>query len=150
MYGQSIKQPDRNQWQHQMLPMREIVNFVDHGPNKRVELTLQNLDPLNERSKETLSFDAVILATGYRRDAHVEMLKDCESLSANPSGHWQPGRDYSLALDRSMVEDGANLWLQGCNEGTHGLADSLLSIVSTRGGELVDSIFARDFQLNGH
>jgi L-ornithine N5-oxygenase len=31
--------------------------------------------------------------------------------------------------------------LQGCNEKTHGLSDSLLSILAVRGGEMVESIF---------
>jgi L-ornithine N5-oxygenase len=31
--------------------------------------------------------------------------------------------------------------LQGCNESTHGLSDTLLSILATRGGEMVNSIF---------
>lgn len=150
LYLQGIKQPDKSRWQHQILSSREITEVVDNGPLKKLDLTLTHLDPLKHGSKERLTVDATILATGYRRDAHVDMLKDCQSINANRNGAWQPERDYGLKLDPTSVEDGVGLWLQGCNEGTHGLSDSLLSILSTRSGELVDSIFAKDLRLNGH
>ncbi|KEF63754.1 L-ornithine N5-oxygenase [Exophiala aquamarina CBS 119918] len=148
LYLQSIHSPDRREWQHQILPLREISDFSDNG--KQLTLNVTNLDPLSGNTTETMSFDALILATGYRRDAHNELLKDCQLINGNRSGIWEPGRDYSLNLDDLLVEDGAGLWLQGCNEATHGLSDSLLSILSTRSGELVDSIFGAQIKLNGH
>ncbi|ETI26199.1 hypothetical protein G647_02976 [Cladophialophora carrionii CBS 160.54] len=150
LYLQSIKQPDKSRWQHQILPLREISDVVDNGSNKRVDLELRNLDPLRKDRREVLSFDAVIVATGYRRDAHVEMLRNCQSINANPAGRWQAGRDYGLELDRERVEGATGIWLQGCNEETHGLSDTLLSILSTRSGELVDSIFGAAAKSNNH
>lgn len=148
LYLQSIRHPDQREWQHQILPLRDITGFSENG--KRLTLKLTNLDPLSGNSTESMSFDALILATGYRRDAHNELLKNCQSINGSPSGVWEPGRDYSLRLDDLQVEDGAGLWLQGCNEATHGLSDSLLSILSTRSGEMVDSIFGGQIKLNGH
>lgn len=150
LYLQGIKEPNKNSWQHQILPLREISEIVDNGPHKRVDLTLTDLDPLCNKAQEKLSVDAIVLATGYRRDAHVDMLRDCQSINANRNGLWQPERDYGLKLDPAIVEDGIGLWLQGCNENTHGLSDSLLSILSTRSGELVDSIFGKDLRFNDH
>ncbi|KIW65278.1 hypothetical protein PV04_07550 [Phialophora macrospora] len=148
LYLQGIKQPDKARWRHQVLPLREISDVVDNGPNERVDLILRNLDPLSKNGKEVLSFDAVIVATGYRRDAHVDMLKTCQSINADPTGRWQAGRDYGLELDRAAIEDATGIWLQGCNEETHGLSDTLLSILSTRSGELVDSIFGATLKSN--
>ena len=68
---------------------------------------------------------------------------------------WQINRDYSVVFADGAVASptaadgrseggaakGAGIWLQGCNEATHGLSDSLLSILATRAGELVRSIF---------
>ncbi|OBT43520.1 hypothetical protein VE00_06757 [Pseudogymnoascus sp. WSF 3629] len=51
------------------------------------------------------------------------------------------GRDYKVQYAPGAVEEGAGIWLQGCNEKTHGLSDTLLSILAHRGGEVVQSIF---------
>ncbi|OQU93720.1 hypothetical protein CLAIMM_00198 [Cladophialophora immunda] len=150
LYIQGIKQPDKRLWQHQILPLRDISAVVDNGPNERVDLTLTDLNPSSTNGEERLSVDAVVLATGYRRDAHVDMLKACQGINSTSDGHWQPGRDYGLKLDRESVKDGVGIWLQGCNEATHGLSDSLLSILSTRSGELVDSIFGTSSKPKGH
>lgn len=143
MYAQSIHEPDRTQWQHQILPSREVVNVVENKVNSTLDLTVSKVDEAGKVHNEVLEFDAVILATGYRRDAHVDMLRDCQEINGSADGSWVAGRDYSLSLDRMLVEDDVGIWLQGCNESSHGLADSLLSIVATRGGELVHSIFGK-------
>jgi len=143
-YFQSIKQPDKSLWQHQILPSREIVAVADMRENKRLNLTLKSLDPSRKKAKEVLNVDAVILATGYRRDAHVDMLTDCQIINGSGGQQWRADRDYRLKLDPSFVEDGVGIWLQGCNEHTHGLSDSLLSVLATRSGELVESIFGPD------
>jgi len=150
LYLQSIKQPDRRRWQHQIMPSREILEVFDNGPDEIVGLVVKDLDPLSKGRQEKLSFDAIVVATGYRRDAHVDMLRDCQSINTNADGRWQAERDYGLQLDRAAVEEGTGIWLQGCNEGTHGLSDTLLSILSTRSGELVDSIFGTKAIPNGH
>ncbi|KFX86117.1 hypothetical protein V490_09219, partial [Pseudogymnoascus sp. VKM F-3557] len=51
------------------------------------------------------------------------------------------GRDYKVQYAPGAVEEGSGIWLQGCNEKTHGLSDTLLSILAHRGGEVVQSIF---------
>lgn len=78
-------------------------------------------------------------------------------------------RDYKVKFTNDTVASGSGIWLQGCCEGTHGvsfvssptslpffslsnvaetdssfllqLSDTLLSILSVRSGEMVDSIF---------
>ena len=149
LYLQSIKQPDKGRWQHQLLPSREILEVVDDRSHERVDLRVRNLDPLHKGSEEHHSFDAVVMATGYRRDAHIDMLKHCQSINADPAGDWQAGRDYGLKLNRASIGEGTGIWLQGCNEDTHGLSDTLLSILSTRSGELVHSIFTPERCLHG-
>jgi L-ornithine N5-oxygenase len=87
------------------------------------------------------------IATGYTRNAHETLLAKAEHLRPSGADKWEVSRNYSVALDRSKVSPGAGIWLQGCNEGTHGLSDSLLSVLATRGGEMVDSILGD--QLHG-
>ncbi|TLD23891.1 hypothetical protein PspLS_06865 [Pyricularia sp. CBS 133598] len=51
------------------------------------------------------------------------------------------GRDYKVRFAPDAVAPGSGVYLQGCCEGTHGLSDTLLSILSTRSGDIVNSIF---------
>jgi len=111
----------------------------------------------------------VFVATGYVRNAHEEMLSEIRDLlpsSEKKEGKFQVSRKYRVELDQGKVDVGkAGVWLQGCNEGTHGvspefllfpfpisrlrqkltkskqLSDTLLSILAVRGGELVQSMF---------
>ncbi|KAK1063796.1 L-ornithine N(5)-monooxygenase, partial [Friedmanniomyces endolithicus] len=104
---------------------------------------------------ETLTADLVVVASGYRRDAHEDLLKGLRGLM--PGGDskgqtWQVRRDYSVEFSEGSVSEDAGVWLQGCNEQTHGLSDSLLSILPNRGGEMVQSIFGTQMTngVNGH
>ncbi|EIW85131.1 hypothetical protein CONPUDRAFT_79827 [Coniophora puteana RWD-64-598 SS2] len=58
-------------------------------------------------------------------------------------------RGYRLLLprDAEAIADGASpfkgrIYLQGCEEETHGLSDTLLSVVGVRAGEVVDDLYA--------
>ncbi|KAL2264333.1 hypothetical protein VTK26DRAFT_6576 [Humicola hyalothermophila] len=51
------------------------------------------------------------------------------------------GRNYGVRFADGAVAEGSGVWLQGCCEATHGLSDTLLSVLSTRSGEMVKSIF---------
>lgn len=53
-------------------------------------------------------------------------------------------RDYKLRFRDGVCEDGCGIWLQGVCEGTHGLSDSLLSILAVRAGEVVESVFGKE------
>lgn len=92
--------------------------------------------------KEVLDVDALMVATGYIRDAHEELLENVRSLRPAGASAWNPGRDYRVSLDSAKVSAQAGIWLQGCNEQTHGLSDSLLSVLAVRSGEIVGSVFA--------
>ncbi|EXJ78212.1 L-ornithine N5-oxygenase [Capronia epimyces CBS 606.96] len=147
LYLQGIKEPDPVRWQHRLLSARKIVGVGEDEAKTQLRLMMLSSDPSRKRPQEILSFDCVVLATGYRRDSHIAMLKGCQPINAEPTGQWQPGRDYGLKLNRETVAEGTGIWLQGCNEKTHGLSDSLLSVLSTRSAELVESIFGKNFNL---
>ncbi|KAK5940434.1 hypothetical protein PMZ80_006849 [Knufia obscura] len=140
-YQQRMQNPDPDTWHHRILPSREVVEVTDLPQNKRLNLTVKNFSSQACKAKETYSVDAVILATGYVRDVHNEMLKECQAINGSRDGAWISERDYKVKLDRDFVEDDVQIYLQGCNEQTHGLSDTLLSILATRGGEIVDSVF---------
>ena len=61
---------------------------------------------------------------GYTRNAHEGVLRATKDLL--PAEHSREGfpvaRNYKVEYDRARVEDGLGVWLQGCNESTHGVS----------------------------
>lgn len=113
---------------HALLPRRQIAAAEVRDGN--VQLTLRDL---TDDSHEQRDFDAVILATGYRRDQHVGLL----SGMSNYLESLEPDRHYRLKLKGSQ----SCIYLQGCCELSHGLSDTLLSVLAIRSREIVDDIF---------
>lgn len=143
LYLQRVKNPDETQWQHRILPSRKITRVEHHGPENRMRLHVRSSkdNAAPSEGKETLEVDALMVATGYLRDAHEGILRNVQHLRPANQEQWTPNRDYRVQLDPKKVSARAGVWLQGCNEKTHGLSDSLLSVLSTRGGEMVQSLF---------
>lgn len=140
MYLQRVQNPDETQWQHRILPERKVARVEHHQPSSRMRVHVKSVQDEIE-GNEVLEVDAMMVATGYHRDAHEAMLDQVRALQPAGQTAWSPGRDYRVTLDPSKVSAQAGIWLQGCNEQTHGLSDSLLSILSVRGGEIVNSVF---------
>jgi L-ornithine N5-monooxygenase len=140
LYQQRVREPDEQAWQHRILTSRRVLE-VQEPQDEGLMLTIGKMDPMDKGDPEFLKVDAVIVATGYTRDAHEDMLKDLVHLSPNWTGVWQVGRNYKLDLNKDLVEEDAGIWLQGSNESSHGISDTLLSILATRSGEIVESIF---------
>ncbi|EFQ97798.1 L-ornithine 5-monooxygenase [Nannizzia gypsea CBS 118893] len=144
MYIQKIQCPDETQWQHKIFSSC-LISKVESGKSEKLNLSLQHCHPDNATTNgthnEEINADALILATGYLRNAHEYMLSSIEPLLAQKHMGWKVQRNYRLDLDKNQVDVDAGIWLQGCNESTHGLSDSLLSILAVRGGEIVQAIF---------
>lgn len=80
-------------------------------------------------------YDAVVLATGYDRDGARRLL-------AGLGGHVEDaeiGRDYRLGTRPGFRPQ---IYLQGTSESSHGLSDTLLSVLAVRSHEIADSLFA--------
>lgn len=144
MYIQRVKNPDETQWQHRILPESQITKVERHSPSSRLRLHINSAKAKNAADGETreiLEVDALMVATGYSRNAHEAMLAAAQHLRPQGQTEWKTTRDYRVEFDPAKVSPHAGIWLQGCNEKTHGLSDSLLSVLATRGGEMVNSIF---------
>ncbi|EDU51193.1 IucD Lysine ornithine N-monooxygenase [Pyrenophora tritici-repentis] len=141
-------------WPHRIMPYRRVVDVSDSPVRPGgVRLQVHDSSPLYfsekpgaQEQKETLDVDVVFVATGYHRDLHETLLKDARHLM--PGGElegakWQVQRDYRINFTEKSVADNAGVWLQGCCETTHGLSDTLLSVLATRGGEMVRGIFEK-------
>ena len=137
-YLQRITQPDSKHWQHRILPSRTIASITTNP----LTLHLQPSSSPNNSPAEPLPISALIAATGYTRSAHTHLLRNLTHLSASPNDNdWKIQRDYSLALDATLVSPSCGIYIQGGAEATHGISDTLLSILATRSGELVGRIF---------
>lgn len=150
MYSYQIQGLTEEEYQHRIMNYREITGMRDITVEGKpaVELQVQDNSGLYRHDKEckaeTHVVDLVVVASGYRRDAHEEMLQGVRNLM--PGGdiegkNWTVKRDYAVEFAEGAVEPDAGVWLQGCNEKTHGLSDTLLSILAVRGGEMVENIF---------
>ncbi|KAF8243466.1 hypothetical protein K440DRAFT_612884 [Wilcoxina mikolae CBS 423.85] len=141
LYHQRIRDPDESNWQHRIHALQEVVG-MERDREDKIRLKLRNTRTGEFSDSGDEAFDAVIFGTGYIRDVHHTMLKPVKSLMKD--GCCNVGRDYRIAFREGTVADDAAIFLQGCCEATHGLSDSLLSILAVRAGELVDSIFEGD------
>ncbi|MCJ1462254.1 hypothetical protein MMC07_000854 [Pseudocyphellaria aurata] len=156
IYEQRIRTQDEETWQHRILPYRYVTAVEDLPSNGLIRLHFRNGSSACEESssftKETVDVDAVFAATGYVRNAHEEMLRPAEYLKPVTEclNNWHVARDYRVRFEPGTVSDDAGVWLQGCNESTHGLSDVLLSILATRAGEVVNSIFGTTLEKAGH
>ncbi|KAJ0159873.1 L-ornithine N(5)-monooxygenase [Colletotrichum tanaceti] len=167
---------DERKWPHRMLFGRDITQVTESKETDRLQIHVRRLenacDSLDDGfvsqvpGDEVLDVDLIVAATGYQRNAHIDMLRDSWNLlpEVSPAGNaserelvdgWEicgpdatsgsrkleVGRDYRVRYAPGAVAPGAGVYLQGCCEATHGLSDTLLSILAVRSGEILDSIF---------
>lgn len=133
MYQQRLFHPDQRDWKHRILTCKMVSGVEDLPGRKSVRLSLQDVSgrhPENGRMEETLVADAVVVATGYVRDAHEDILRSARHLMPEgdaPDKRWAVGRDYRIHMDARKISPTAGIWLQGCNESTHGVSFSASS-----------------------
>lgn len=147
LYQQRILEADPSNWKARITPSSEIVDVVDIPQNKRINVVLKHTGTHpSSPTRLTLTLDLLIYATGYTRNTHNTLLADCQVLNASRSREWRVRRDYSVELDGGFASAEMAIYLQGCNERTHGLSDSLISVLAMRGGEMVERIFGAELR----
>ncbi|ESP99115.1 lysine/ornithine N-monooxygenase [Streptomyces sp. GBA 94-10 4N24] len=87
--------------------------------------------------REEMRCDLVLLGTGFVRDMPA-MVRDLAA--ATGAGQATVDRAYRMVLPESYT---AGCYLQGVNEATHGIADSLLSVLASRSQDIVTDLLAR-------
>ncbi|MFI8744028.1 lysine N(6)-hydroxylase/L-ornithine N(5)-oxygenase family protein [Pseudomonas sp. NPDC077186] len=130
IYQLFYQQKLRGEHRHRLLGHCEVTAVSTTGAG--VQLALRNkLDG----ALDTQTFDAVILATGYRRDYHRTLLAGLADYIESDA----VDRQYRLNLRPGCP---AQIFLQGSCEHSHGLSDTLLSVLAMRSAELVAAMFA--------
>jgi L-ornithine N5-oxygenase len=122
---QRIQNSDETQWRCRILPRHAVISASQMSDSS---ISLRLGVPGQDEASESLDVDYVFAATGYKRDAHEEMLAEirCLLLREPEDGSAIPvGRDYKVLFDEEKIDRNAGIWLQGCNEGTHGVSSLL-------------------------
>jgi L-ornithine N5-monooxygenase len=113
--------------------LHDVEGCREHADG--AELLLRDL---TTDARSHLCVDAVVFATGYT-DGPARGLLDGVSdlLRRDDLGGYVIGRDYRLDTDPRLR---ARIFVQGMAERTHGLSDSVLSILAVRAGEIGSAI----------
>lgn len=127
LYRQKVSGVER----HGFLCRRMIESATD--VDGRVQLQLRDLAT---GSTEARRYDAVILATGYERRSHRELLAPLKDYLDD----FRVDRDYQL-IARSELE--TPVFIQGFSQHSHGLSDTLLSVLPARSGEIAAALEQR-------
>ncbi|MEU6432354.1 SidA/IucD/PvdA family monooxygenase [Microbispora sp. NPDC046973] len=114
-----------------MITMTEISGARLDGDDVVVSLT----DRKTRRTQE-LRCDVVLLGTGFVRGM-PKLIQDL-AVAAGVGGA-TVDRNYRMNLPPSYT---AGCYLQGVNEATHGIADSLLSVLAVRAQDIVYDLLA--------
>ncbi|SAL39688.1 lysine N(6)-hydroxylase/L-ornithine N(5)-oxygenase family protein [Caballeronia telluris] len=121
---------------HRLLANTAIEGAV-RTANGQIELTMHDRLTGHARAER---FDALVLATGYRRDTHLALLEGLAPHLGDALATPSVGRDYRLATPAHFKP---RIYLQGCCEDSHGLSDTLLSVLAMRSDEIVASLAQR-------
>ncbi|KAA1150937.1 MULTISPECIES: lysine N(6)-hydroxylase/L-ornithine N(5)-oxygenase family protein [Pseudoalteromonas] len=116
--------------QHTYCPNSEVTEASE----KNGKITLSILDRKSNQHA-TNNYDLVILATGYQRPKMAPMLEPIKAYL----GNIDIDRNYQVKTDERFLP---SLFLQGRSESSHGLSDTLLSILSVRSAEIAHSLQA--------
>ena len=123
MYHQRLHEPDESKWQYRIVPRKEVAGYetrVDGKTYLKLRNTLNGDIGLSDTG-----FDLVIVATGYTRNAHENMLRSTRDLLI--TGKYDIGRDYKIKYRRDAVADNCGIWLQGCCQDSHGVSPRISS-----------------------
>ena len=130
LYMQRLHSSDEASWRCKIIPQRTVIS-ASQSANSSVLLKLGAVGYGDSDQKlEELEVDYVFAATGYRRNAHEDMLAEVRDLLPEKNrieNKFPVARDYRVCYDGEKVDGEAGVWLQGCNEGTHGVSSRSLS-----------------------
>ena len=134
IYGIFYRQKVSGIPRHAFRSLTTVERAISHKGS--IELALRST-ATGEPSEH--HYDVVILATGYERQMHRQLLAPL----AEYLGDYQVNRDYRLATDERCK---AGIYMQGFCQASHGLSDTLLSILPIRADEIAASLYAHGKQ----
>lgn len=128
MYEQRLHHSCEEDWPLKILSSRRVARVENHPSEKVLRLFLESTIQASKTGRNLgevlLEVDLVVVATGYDRDGHEKLLRPVRHLMPGgdvPGKRWTVARDYRAQVDERKVSQSAGIWLQGCNEATHGV-----------------------------
>ena len=129
LYMQRLRNSDESKWRCRIIPNRAVISATqssDSGLALKLGLPESKRVEEDQELEEDLEVDYVFTATGYRRNAHEDMLSETRCLlpiDLVKDGNFHVARDYRVQYHDNKVDaQEAGIWLQGCNEETHGVS----------------------------
>jgi L-ornithine N5-monooxygenase len=113
----------------QMITMHDITAARDDGDEVALELTDRRTGATQE-----LRADLVLLGTGFSPEMPWLVRRIADSIGLPEI---KVTRDYRLVIGRPST---AACYLHGVNEATHGIADTLLSVLAFRANDIIQDI----------
>jgi L-ornithine N5-oxygenase len=113
----------------QLINMHDITTARDDGDEVVLELTDWRTGVTQE-----LRADLVLLGTGFSAGTPRVVRSIADSVGLDEV---KVTRDYRLVIDRPST---AACYLHGVNEATHGISDSLLSVLAFRANDIIQDI----------
>jgi L-ornithine N5-monooxygenase len=113
-----------------IITLADVIGAAFDGEDVVLELSDRKSGAVQE-----LHCDAVLLGTGFDKAMPAVVRRLAAKLGLQ---RVEVSRDYRLLVDGT-----ASCYLQGVNEATHGIADSLLSVLAHRSSDIVADILAR-------
>lgn len=93
-----------------------------------------------------LELDVIVLATGYERTKLPAFLDPIASYINRSNDMFSISRDYRLQMTPSFKP---RIYVQGMSQLTHGISDSLLSVLAMRSQEILESILQLNCEESG-
>jgi L-ornithine N5-oxygenase len=131
IYGVFYRQKVSGIARHTFRNLTSVQNA--RATDKGIELALSNIA---SGASTVQTYDAVVLATGYERQLHRHLLEPLREYL----GDFEVARDYRIKTDARCQ---ASIYMQGFCESSHGLSDTLLSVLPIRADEIAESLYAR-------
>ncbi|AUA32704.1 lysine N(6)-hydroxylase/L-ornithine N(5)-oxygenase family protein [Pseudomonas sp. SGAir0191] len=129
IYAILYRQKVAHQFRHNVLCRRQVDAVVGNADG--IELTLSDLAT---GQQQTHRYDAVILATGYERRSHRDLLAPLAGYLED----FNVDRNYRVLTSPDLK---ASVYLQGFCENSHGLSDTLLSVLPSRAAEIGRALY---------
>ncbi|MDP5274711.1 lysine N(6)-hydroxylase/L-ornithine N(5)-oxygenase family protein [Chengkuizengella axinellae] len=125
----------------------EILPFMELKTLEETELGVRGRFLNREDEYEELNADAYFLATGYKRKTPSVLNNIFTYLEKDEEGSLKVERNHRVFTKESFSP---SIYLQGFNERTHGLSDTLLSTIPFRARDIIEDITNRASKTETH
>lgn len=135
IYTKLYRQKVEGRVRARLTPFMELRDVREKG--SAVELEFRQV---MEERKVVLEADAAVLCTGFSWPKEHPLLSRIERhLERDEEGGYRVGRDYRVVMKKPS---GPGLYLQGYCERTHGISETVLSLLPVRAAKILRSVQA--------